>query len=64
MNRTNPKMITRLLVLVLLAVLWLCLRRRTELLWRWYDLYVGVYVDWPNRTLYIVPFPTIVFRAR
>jgi hypothetical protein len=26
---------------------------------RWYDLWIGVYIDRPNRTLYICPLPMI-----
>jgi hypothetical protein len=26
---------------------------------RWYDLWIGVYIDRPNRTLYVCPFPMI-----
>jgi hypothetical protein len=24
---------------------------------RWYDLWIGVYVDVPNKTLYVIPIP-------
>jgi hypothetical protein len=30
---------------------------------RWFDLWVGVYIDWPRRTLYICPLPTIGVRV-
>lgn len=26
---------------------------------RWYDLWIGLYIDLPNRSLYFCPFPTI-----
>jgi hypothetical protein len=33
---------------------------RFSLQWRWYDLWVGVFVDLPSRRLYICPLPTVV----
>lgn len=29
---------------------------------KWYDLWIGLYVDRKNKTLYFIPFPTIVFK--
>jgi hypothetical protein len=31
---------------------------------RWFDLWVGVYVDVPNRTLYLCPVPMFGARLR
>lgn len=31
---------------------------------RWFDLWIGAYVDVPNRTLYVCPFPTLGFRIQ
>lgn len=30
---------------------------KMTLFFRWYDLWVGAYIDVPNRTLYICPLP-------
>jgi len=29
---------------------------------KWYDLWVGAYIDKPNRTVYICPIPMIVIK--
>lgn len=26
---------------------------------RWYDLWVGAYIDWRHRTVYVCPLPTL-----
>lgn len=31
---------------------------------RWYDLWIGAYIDVPNRTIYICPLPMIGIRVR
>lgn len=33
-----------------------------QLIFAWYDLWIGVYYDVGHRTLYMNPIPTIVFR--
>ena len=30
----------------------------------WYDLWIGAYVDRPNRTLYICPLPCVLVTVR
>lgn len=32
---------------------------RVRPFFRWYDLWIGVYVDVPNRTIYVCPLPMI-----
>lgn len=29
----------------------------------WYDIWVGVFIDRPKRTVYIAPLPCIVFKV-
>ncbi|AKV03164.1 hypothetical protein AKJ09_09827 [Labilithrix luteola] len=29
---------------------------------RWFDLWVGAYIDVPNRTIYVCPVPTLGFK--
>lgn len=36
------------------------LRRPTRIEWKWFDLWVGVYYDKFDRTLYVCPVPTLV----
>lgn len=36
--------------------------RRISLFFRWFDLWVGIYIDMPNRVLYICPVPMIGVR--
>jgi len=36
--------------------------KRVKLQWKWYDLWVGVYIDTPGRAIYVCPLPTIVLR--
>jgi hypothetical protein len=31
---------------------------------RWYDLWIGAYVDRPNRTLYVCPVPMFGIKVR
>jgi hypothetical protein len=33
--------------------------RRVKFIFRWYDFWVGVYVDRPKRNLYILPLPMV-----
>lgn len=45
------------------------LPKRAPVIWisvffRWYDLWIGAYVDWPHRTIYICPLPTIGIKIR
>lgn len=35
-----------------------------NLFFRWYDLWIGLYIDKPNRTLYICPLPMIGLKIR
>jgi len=37
---------------------------QVSLLFRWYDLWVGAYIDKPNKTLYVCPLPMVVIRIR
>ena len=34
-------------------------RPTINLIWRWYDLWVGAYWDAPRKTLYLFPVPTL-----
>lgn len=34
------------------------------LFFRWYDLWVGVYIDAPNQTIYICPIPCFGIKIR
>jgi hypothetical protein len=36
--------------------------RRVSVFFAWYDLWVGAYVDRPNRTLYVCPLPCLVVK--
>jgi hypothetical protein len=43
--------------------------RRAPVIWvslffRWYDLWIGVYIDRPNQTIYICPLPTLGIKIR
>lgn len=40
------------------------LQMKISLHWKWFDLWVGVYVDRPNRTIYVCPLPTVVIKIR
>lgn len=31
---------------------------------RWYDLWIGLYIDKPNRTLYVCPLPMIGLKIK
>lgn len=33
-----------------------------NILWKWYDFWIGAYWDVGHRTLYICPLPTLVLR--
>ena len=33
-----------------------------QLIFAWYDLWVGFYYDIGHKTLYFIPFPCLVFR--
>jgi len=35
---------------------------RIELKWCWYDVWIGAYIDRPNRIVYVCPLPTIVIK--
>lgn len=37
---------------------------RVKLLFKWFDLWVGVYIDTKKRFIYICPVPMIVVRIR
>lgn len=37
---------------------------KINLLWLWYDLWIGAYWDRAARTLYLCPIPTVVIRIR
>jgi hypothetical protein len=37
---------------------------RVNLLFKWFDLWVGVYIDRKNRTVYACPLPCIVVRIQ
>ena len=37
---------------------------RWNFFFRWFDLWVGAYVDVPNRTLYVCPIPMFGVRIR
>ena len=32
---------------------------KIKLFFRWYDLWVGIYIDKKGKSVYIIPFPTI-----
>lgn len=36
---------------------------RVKLYLAWYDLWVGVYVAWAKRTIYVCPLPTVVIEV-
>lgn len=36
--------------------------KRFEFRWAWFDLWVGAYIDRPNKAVYICPLPTLAFR--
>lgn len=38
-------------------------RGRVRVFFAWYDLWVGAYYDRNEKTLYICPLPTLVFRV-
>lgn len=38
------------------------LRIKVRLLWCWYDLWIGAYVDRTNKAVYICPLPTVVIK--
>lgn len=38
--------------------------RRVSLKFVWYDIWVGVFIDTPNRKIYFCPFPMIVILIR
>lgn len=35
---------------------------RVDIMWKWYDLWVGLYIDTKDDCLYICPLPTVVIR--
>lgn len=37
--------------------------RRVKVFLAWYDLWVGAYVDWPKKLLYLCPLPCLVIRV-
>lgn len=37
---------------------------RISIFFRWFDLWVGAYVDMPNRTLYVCPLPTLGLKVQ
>lgn len=39
-------------------------RRRVTVFFRWYDLWVGVFVDVKSRVIYICPLPMVGVRIR
>jgi hypothetical protein len=32
---------------------------KIKLFFRWYDLWIGAYIDKKNRAIYIIPIPTL-----
>jgi hypothetical protein len=36
---------------------------RITIKFAWYDLWIGAYIDRPNRTLYLCPLPTLLIRV-
>ena len=32
-------------------------------LFRWYDIYIGAYIDLPGRAVYLVPLPMVVLKV-
>lgn len=38
--------------------------RKISFKWAWYDLWMGVYVDTDNRTLYVCPLPTCLIKIQ
>lgn len=37
-------------------------KRRVRLFFKWYDIWVGVFIDTKNRFIYICPLPMLVIR--
>lgn len=35
-----------------------------SIFFRWYNLWVGAYLDWPYRTLYVCPLPMVGVRIQ
>lgn len=38
------------------------IKKRVKPFFRWYDLWIGAYIDVENRTAYVCPIPTIGLR--
>jgi hypothetical protein len=35
-----------------------------RLFFKWFDLWVGVYIDWPRRVIYVCPMPCFGIRIQ
>ena len=36
---------------------------RIKLMWKWYDIWVGFYIDWKAKAVYFCPIPTVVIKC-
>ena len=36
--------------------------KKIQVQFKWFDIWVGIYIDVKNKTIYILPFPMIVVK--
>ena len=36
---------------------------KVQLQWKWYDLWIGVFIDTKGKAVYVCPLPTVVIKV-